>query len=93
MGTFDCLVALACADKATLQASWAMGVLKMFEVSLTPPKSPKVEVEQDEDVLDTWFSSGLFPFSVFGWPDTEGNADFNSFFPTSLLETGRLGAS
>eukprot|EP00438_Fugacium_kawagutii_P019492 Skav235625 [mRNA] locus=scaffold358:299341:304444:+ [translate_table: standard] len=48
----------------------------------------RVEVEQDEDVLDTWFSSGLFPFSVFGWPDTENNEDFNSFFPTSLLETG-----
>jgi valyl-tRNA synthetase len=47
-----------------------------------------VEVEQDEDVLDTWFSSGLFPFSVFGWPDTEGNDDFEAFFPTSLLETG-----
>jgi len=45
-------------------------------------------VEQDEDVLDTWFSSGLFPFSVFGWPDTEGNDDFDAFFPTSLLETG-----
>ena len=67
-----------------------MSVFKVFEVSLIPPK---VEVEQDEDVLDTWFSSGLFPFSVFGWPDTEGNADFNSFFPTSLLETGRDGAS
>ncbi|CAE7205115.1 valS1 [Symbiodinium natans] len=48
----------------------------------------KVEVEQDEDVLDTWFSSGLFPFSVFGWPDTENNEDFKAFFPTSLLETG-----
>jgi len=47
-----------------------------------------VKLEQDEDVLDTWFSSGLFPFSVFGWPDTEGNDDFNAFFPTSLLETG-----
>jgi len=47
-----------------------------------------VEVEQDEDVLDTWFSSGLFPFSVFGWPDIEGNDDFDAFFPTSLLETG-----
>lgn len=46
-----------------------------------------VEVVQDEDVLDTWFSSGLFPFSVFGWPDTEGK-DFDAFFPTSLLETG-----
>lgn len=48
----------------------------------------KVEVEQDEGVLDTWFSSGLFPFSVFGWPDTENNEDFKAFFPTSLLETG-----
>ncbi|CAJ1449095.1 unnamed protein product [Effrenium voratum] len=46
----------------------------------------KVEVEQDEDVLDTWFSSGLFPFSVFGWPDE--NEDLKAFFPTSLLETG-----
>ncbi len=46
----------------------------------------QVEVEQDEDVLDTWFSSGLFPFSVFGWP--EETEDFKSFFPTSLLETG-----
>jgi valyl-tRNA synthetase len=41
---------------------------------------------QDEDVLDTWFSSGLFPFSVFGWPNT--NKDLESFFPGSLLETG-----
>jgi valyl-tRNA synthetase len=29
----------------------------------------EIEIEQDPDVLDTWFSSGLFPFSVFGWPD------------------------
>ena len=41
---------------------------------------------QDEDVLDTWFSSGLFPFSVFGWP--EQTEDFKAFYPTSLLETG-----
>jgi valyl-tRNA synthetase len=41
---------------------------------------------QDEDVLDTWFSSGLFPFSVFGWPNS--NSDLDSFFPGALLETG-----
>jgi len=41
---------------------------------------------QDEDVLDTWFSSGLFPFSVMGWPDK--TPDFDKFFPGSLLETG-----
>merc|ERR1712087_887846 len=44
------------------------------------------KLEQDEDVLDTWFSSGLFPFSVFGWPDK--TADMDAFFPTSILETG-----
>jgi valyl-tRNA synthetase len=42
---------------------------------------------QDEDVLDTWFSSGLFPFSVFGWP--QQTQDLAEFYPTSLLETGR----
>jgi len=45
-----------------------------------------VMLEQDPDVLDTWFSSGLFPFSVFGWP--EQTDDFQKYFPTSLLETG-----
>ena len=45
-----------------------------------------VLLEQDDDVLDTWFSSGLFPFSVFGWPDN--TADLKAFYPTSLLETG-----
>jgi len=45
-----------------------------------------VVLEQDEDVLDTWFSSGLFPFSVFGWPDE--TEDLRAFYPTSLLETG-----
>lgn len=45
-----------------------------------------IVLEQDEDVLDTWFSSGLFPFSVFGWPDN--TEDFKAFYPTSLLETG-----
>jgi len=46
----------------------------------------KVSVKRDEDVLDTWFSSGIFPFSVFGWP--EQTADLAEFYPTSLLETG-----
>ena len=42
---------------------------------------------QDEDVLDTWFSSGLWPFSTLGWPNTESE-DFKRYFPTSLLVTG-----
>ncbi|MBF0777147.1 valine--tRNA ligase [Streptococcus cuniculi] len=42
---------------------------------------------QDEDVLDTWFSSALWPFSTMGWPD-EDSADFKRYFPTSTLVTG-----
>ncbi|HWE88107.1 MAG TPA: valine--tRNA ligase [Pseudonocardiaceae bacterium] len=41
---------------------------------------------QDEDVLDTWFSSGLWPFSTLGWPDQ--TADLAKFYPTSVLSTG-----
>lgn len=43
--------------------------------------------EQDKDVLDTWFSSALWPFSTMGWPDTESE-DFKRYFPTSTLVTG-----
>lgn len=42
---------------------------------------------QDEDVLDTWFSSALWPFSTMGWPDLEA-ADFKRHFPTDVLVTG-----
>ncbi|WP_368652211.1 valine--tRNA ligase [Ornithinibacillus sp. 4-3] len=42
---------------------------------------------QDEDVLDTWFSSALWPFSTMGWPDEE-SADFKRYFPTDVLVTG-----
>nr|WP_026681295.1 valine--tRNA ligase [Priestia megaterium] len=43
--------------------------------------------EQDEDVLDTWFSSALWPFSTMGWPDTNAE-DFKRYFPTGVLVTG-----
>jgi valyl-tRNA synthetase len=48
------------------------------------------KITQETDVLDTWFSSGLLPVSVFGWPNiTEQNrADFDTFYPTNLLVTG-----
>ncbi|EAK89484.1 valyl-tRNA synthetase [Cryptosporidium parvum Iowa II] len=49
-------------------------------------------VERDSDVLDTWFSSGLIPFSPLGWPDEVNQKtklnDLSTFFPTTLLETG-----
>jgi valyl-tRNA synthetase len=43
-------------------------------------------IEQDSDVLDTWFSSGLWPFSTLGWP--EETPDYKYFYPTSIMETG-----
>uniref|UniRef100_A0A8C7CE06 valine--tRNA ligase n=1 Tax=Oncorhynchus kisutch TaxID=8019 RepID=A0A8C7CE06_ONCKI len=52
---------------------------KRFNVS-----TDKITLRQDEDVLDTWFSSGIFPFSIFGWP----NEDLSVFYPGTLLETG-----
>ncbi len=58
-------------------------------VTRTPPQKCKCgsgRLEQDQDVLDTWFSSGLLPFTVFGWP--EKTRDLEVFYPTSLLITG-----
>ncbi|KAG7717748.1 hypothetical protein KL949_003022 [Ogataea haglerorum] len=46
----------------------------------------KFTLEQDEDVLDTWFSSGLWPFSTLGWP--RKTKDMEKFYPMSMLETG-----
>ncbi|MGB6973429.1 MAG: valine--tRNA ligase [Terracidiphilus sp.] len=48
------------------------------------------QLTQETDVLDTWFSSGLLPVSVFGWPNLapDSRADFDDFYPTSLLVTG-----
>ena len=51
------------------------------------PTTGKPLVRQDEDVLDTWFSSQLWPFSVFGWPDR--TEDLARFHPTDVLVTGR----
>lgn len=42
---------------------------------------------QDPDVLDTWFSSGLWPFSTLGWPDTDAS-DYKYFYPNTVMETG-----
>lgn len=49
-------------------------------------KASDISLEQDPDVLDTWFSAGLWPFATLGWP--EKTPDFDKFYPTSLLETG-----
>ncbi len=55
----------------------------------TPSKCSKCgsgDIEQDPDVLDTWFSSGLWPHSTLGWPDQ--TEDLKYFYPTSVMETG-----
>lgn len=49
------------------------------------PACPGAVLEQDPDVLDTWFSSGLWPFSTLGWP--ENSPDLQKFYPTSVLVT------
>ena len=53
----------------------------------TCPECGEASIRQDPDVLDTWFSSGLWPFSTLGWPNEEA-ADFRRFFPTTARETG-----
>jgi valyl-tRNA synthetase len=53
----------------------------------TCPKCASRRLEQDSDVLDTWFSSALWPFSTLGWP--KETAELKRFYPTSVLVTGR----
>ena len=47
---------------------------------------PAAELTQDPDIFDTWFSSGLWPFSTLGWPDE--TPDLRRYYPTSVMETG-----
>jgi len=63
------------------------GAMTVSREDLTEcPHCGSVEIEQDPDVLDTWFSSWLWPFSTLGWPDD--TEDLRYFYPTSVLETG-----
>ncbi|WP_306419297.1 valine--tRNA ligase [Levilactobacillus bambusae] len=55
-------------------------------VGMEAPEDPE-NWEQDPDVLDTWFSSGLWPFGTMGWPDID-SPDYKRYFPTSTLVTG-----
>jgi valyl-tRNA synthetase len=56
------------------------------KVCVGPDETPPEGWEQDPDVLDTWFSSALWPFSTMGWPDH--TAELDTFYPTSVLVTG-----
>jgi valyl-tRNA synthetase len=90
--------------------AWHCGVCHKITVARVDPTAcshcNSAEITQETDVLDTWFSSGLLPVSVFGWPNftntsgapgpshsgtgenEENRADFDAFYPTSLLVTG-----
>ena len=74
--------------------AWHCGTCKRITVAReTPAKCTEcgaAELTQETDVLDTWFSSGLLPFTVFGWPSPDGKptADMAAFYPTDLLVTG-----
>ncbi|KAJ1723078.1 valine--tRNA ligase [Coemansia erecta] len=67
---------------------WVVGRTDEEAQARAAERFPGVEftLEQDPDVLDTWFSSGLWPFAVMGWP--ENTEDFKKYYPTTLLETG-----
>ncbi|MDY2685380.1 MAG: valine--tRNA ligase [Selenomonadaceae bacterium] len=52
------------------------------------PHCHSKHIHQDEDVLDTWFSSGLWPIELFGWPDHADSDEFHQFYPTATLVTG-----
>ncbi|WP_317302970.1 valine--tRNA ligase [Acidaminococcus timonensis] len=63
------------------------GAVSAFRTDLTTcPKCGSTHIHQDEDALDTWFSSGLWPFSTFGWPDK--TPELEQWYPTSVLVTG-----
>lgn len=61
-------------------------VIASEEDITTCTKCGSSDLKMDEDVLDTWFSSGLWPFSTMGWPDE--SEDLKTFYPTSVLVTG-----
>ncbi len=71
--------------------AWYCADCDQITVAKTDPTEcqhcQSANIKQDPDVLDTWFSSGLWPFSTMGWPNTDA-ADFKTFYPTSTLVTG-----
>ncbi|CRG94816.1 valine--tRNA ligase, putative [Plasmodium gallinaceum] len=79
-----------CNNIEDIKEQWVVG--RSYEESMEKAKKligedKNFELIQDEDVLDTWFSSSLLPFSSLGWP--ENTEDLNDYFPNTILETGQ----
>ncbi len=70
--------------------AWTCGKCSEITVARTTPATCKAcgaaELKQDEDVLDTWFSSWLWPFATLGWPSE--TRELRTFYPTTVLDTG-----
>ncbi|MGZ3422132.1 MAG: valine--tRNA ligase [Polyangiales bacterium] len=71
--------------------AWHCAKCKHITIARVDPTACEVckssEIKQDDDVLDTWFSSGLWPFATLGWPDENAPA-LKTFYPTTIMETG-----
>jgi valyl-tRNA synthetase len=65
----------------TQEEAFAKAIAKFPQIA-----KDKLKLIQDEDVLDTWFSSALWPFGIFGWPAK--TPELELFYPNSVLETG-----
>jgi valyl-tRNA synthetase len=70
--------------------AWYCSCGEIIVTESTPNKCPKcgsIKLKRDEDVLDTWFSSALWPFAITGWP--EKTSDLKKYYPTSFCSTAR----
>ena len=73
-------------EKEGSDAWWAHTAEELLPEGTVCPKCGSAHIHQDEDALDTWFSSALWPFSTMGWPDK--TPLLKQFYPTSVLVTG-----
>ncbi|KAH6921303.1 hypothetical protein HPB50_027712 [Hyalomma asiaticum] len=74
-------------EEVWVSAATAQEAAAKAAVKLGIEREDVLHLRRDEDVLDTWFSSALFPFSVFGWP--RNTRSLRHFYPLSLMETGQ----
>ncbi|XP_026274038.1 valine--tRNA ligase [Frankliniella occidentalis] len=83
---FKCCFPNGSSEKWVAAGSGSEAKVKASAQFSCQPDDPRLTVLQDEDVLDTWFSSSILPFSALGWP--EMTEEFQNLYPLSLMETG-----